>query len=276
MNKISQTVPLQYDTVFSPFSAGEFSYALGFLKDNGFTGVEIAIAYPTEVNELALSKELERNDLAVTTLSTGQIYGLKGFFLSSPDESIRRQAIQTINGHVELSAMLGYPPVTIGLIRGKLESEDIDKLYDSFRASLIECLEFAYKRNVILQLEPICRNETVLINSTSDALDFLDSLGNPGNLGILYDTYHSSIEDGDMISAIKKAAGKITNVHFSDSNRGLPGEGSIDFRKVYETLKNTGYKGAIALETLSIPSADYVRKNFVKSIFKFIPKENPA
>lgn len=276
MNRISQTIPLQYDTVYSPFSADEFSHALNFLKDNGFSGVEIAIAFPSDVNVLALSKELEKNDLAVTTLSTGQIYGLKGFFLSSADESIRRQAIKTVKGHVELSAMLGYPPVTIGLIRGKLEKEDVGILKDNLRSSLVECLEFADKRNVILQIEPMCRRETVLVNNTHDALSFLDSLGNPGNLGILFDTYHSNIEDVDMISAIRAAAGKITNVHFSDSNRGLPGQGTIDFGIVYETLKSIGYKGAIALETQCIPSAEYVRENFAKSIFRIIPKDIPT
>ena len=276
MNRISQTVPLQYDTVYSPFKASEFSYALKFLKDNGFTGVEIAVAYPSDVDPLMLSKELEKIDLPVTTLSTGQIYGLKGLFLSSSEESIRHQAIKTVKEHVSLSASLGYPPVTIGLIRGKLENDEIGRLYDNFKASLLECLEFAYTRNVILQIEPICRSETVLINNTQDALKLLESLGNPDNLGILYDTYHSNIEDEDMVSAIKAAAGKITNVHFSDSNRGLPGYGAIDFISVYEALKSTGYKGAIALEAQCIPSVEYVRNNFTESIFKFIPGDMPA
>lgn len=267
MNIVSQTVPLQYDTIFSPFKASEFNYALQYIKEKGFTGVELAVAYPKEVNADELAKELNKYNLAATTLSTGQIYGLKGFFLSSPDDVIRNQAVKTIMEHIELSAMLGYPPVTIGLIRGKLEKVDRNILLNNLKESLLKCVDYACRRNVILQLEPICKSETVLINSTNDALSFLDSLGNPENMGILYDTYHSNLEDGDMVSAIKAAAGKITNVHFSDSNRGLPGYGSIDFHSIYKALMDTGYKGAIALETLCMPTVEFVKENFAASMY---------
>lgn len=270
MNIISQTIPLQFDTIFSPFKASEFSYALEYVKEKGFTGVEIAVAYPAEVNTKKLIKELEKYNLTVTTLSTGQIYGLKGLFLSSLNEDIRKQAIKTVVEHIDLSSMLGYPPVTIGLIRGKLEKSDHVILLDNLKASLLECIEYACKRNVILQLEPINKSETVLINSTHEALSFLDSLGNPENLGILYDTYHSNLEDRDMVSAIKAAAGKITNVHFCDSHRGLPGYGTIDFHSVYKALTGTGYKGAIALETLCVPTVEFVKDNFAPSIFKIV------
>jgi sugar phosphate isomerase/epimerase len=276
MNLISQTIPLQYDTVFSPFKASEFSYALEYLEKKGFTGVELAVAYPELVSTIDLIKELEKYNLVVTTLSTGQIYGLKGFFLSSQNEDIRRQAIKTVKEHIELSVKLNYPPVTIGLIRGKLEKGDPPILLNNLKASLIECVEYAYKRNVVLQLEPICKLETVLINSTYDALDLLNSLGNPENLGILYDTYHSYIEDGDMISAINAAAGKITNVHFSDSHRGLPGYGTIDFQSIYKALMHTSYKGAIVLEALCIPTVEFVKENFAASIHKIISRDMSA
>lgn len=272
MNILSQTIPLQYDTIFSPFKASEFSYALSYLEGQKFSGVELAVAYPEMVDTSKLLKELKKYNLAVTTLSTGQIYGLKGFFLSSSDDSIRLQAIKTVKEHVELSVMLGYPPVTIGLIRGKLEKDVFTILLDNLKASLMECVEYAYKRNVVLQIEPICKAETVLINSTYDALTLLNSLGNPENLGLLYDTYHSNIEDSDMISAIKAAAGKITNVHFSDSHRGLPGYGTIDFHRIYKALIDTGYKGAIVLETLCIPTVDFVKENFAASIYKIISR----
>ena len=56
MNKISQTIALQFDTPFSPFAAVEFDYALEFLAEAGFTGVEIAIARMREVDAGALQK----------------------------------------------------------------------------------------------------------------------------------------------------------------------------------------------------------------------------
>lgn len=270
MNKISQTLPYQYDTIFSPFKTSEFSYALEFLAEQGFTGVELAIAYPAQVDESKLLKQLLSNNLVATTLSTGQIYGLEGLCLSSFDEDIRNRSIQIVKEHVNLSSGLGNPCVTIGLIRGKLEKGDKSALLDNFKIALMPCVEYAYKRNVSLQIEPICKAETALINNTYEALQFLRELGDPENLGLLYDTYHSNLEDNGMINGIIAAAGRITNVHLADSHRGLPGYGSINFQKVYEAIQNTGYQGPYALETLSIPSEDFVKENCAASIMSVI------
>ncbi len=270
MNRIAQTVPYQYDTIFSPFKVNEFSYALEFLAEQGFNGVELAIAYPSQVNVSKLIKQVESNNLVVTTISTGQIYGLEGLYMSSFDEDIRNRSINIVKEHIDLSTGLGHPYVTIGLIRGKLEKGDKTELLDNFRAALMPCVEYAYKQNVVLQIEPICKAETVLINSVSEALQFMGELGNPENLGLLYDTYHSFLEDGGMLKAVAQAAGRITNVHFSDSNRGLPGSDTINFKSVYEAIQKTGYQGAYTLETLSIPSEEYVRKNFAASIKRYV------
>jgi len=270
MNRISQTIPYQYDTVFSPFKAKEFAYALEYIALQGFTGVELAVARPGQVDDSKLYRQLESFGLSATTLSTGQAYALDGLCLSSFDEGIRKRSVKLITEHVDLSACLDYPCVTVGLIRGKLEKGDKQMLLDNLKTALMQCVEHAFRRGVTLQLEPICRAETLLINTTSEALAFLNELGNPENLGILYDTYHSWHENEAMTDVIKAAAGKITNVHFADSNRGLPGSGEIKFCEVYEAIKSTGYEGAYALETLCIPSADYVKMNGAVSIMSIV------
>jgi sugar phosphate isomerase/epimerase len=118
MNKVSQTIPYQIDTGFSPFKASEFNLALDFLEERNFTGAELAIAYPAQVDAKALLKQLESHHLTATTISTGQIYGLEGLYLSSFDESVRTRAVKVIKEHVDLSVDIGLPPVTIGLVRG--------------------------------------------------------------------------------------------------------------------------------------------------------------
>lgn len=266
MNKISQTVPCQYDTGFSPFTAKEFEYALAFLAENGFTGVELAIAYPREVDAAALVKLLEANGLAATTLSTGQIYGLEGLYLSSFDADVRRRTMEIVKGHVDLSADIGFPKVTVGLLRGKMEEGDKQLLLENLKSALMPCIEYAGKKGVMLQLEPINGQETVLLNSTYEALDFIKALGNPEPLGILYDTYHSNLEDGGMLEAIAAAAGRITNVHLADSHRGLPGYGDIDFKSVYRAIQATGYEGAYALETLVIPDREFINLHCFESV----------
>ena len=97
-------------------------------------------------------------------------------------------------------------------------------------------------------------------------MEFIESLGSPENIGILYDTYHSNLEDDDMISAIRVTGKKITNVHLADSHRGLPGYGDINFALVHRTLQETGYRGAYALETLVVPDRTFINCHCYESI----------
>ena len=90
MNRISQTVPVQFDTCFSPFRAAEFPGSLACLAQTGFTGVELAVARPRDVDVPKLKDALLRANLVCTTLSTGQAYGLDGLYLSAPDPDVRR------------------------------------------------------------------------------------------------------------------------------------------------------------------------------------------
>ena len=89
-------------------------------------------------------------------------------------------------------------------------------------------------------------------------LDFLDRLDAAAHTGLLFDAYHANIEDGDVAAAVRAAAGRITNFHVADSHRGLPGDGTIDFPAVLSAALDTGYTGAFALETLCLPSREYV------------------
>ncbi len=266
MNILSQTVPIQFDTGYSPYSAAYWREAFADVAQKGLTGVELAVAYPQIVDAADVRAEAGKHNLAVTTLSTGQIYGLEGLYLTAPEGDVRRRAAEILSGHIDLSAKLGFPNVTVGLLRGKLEPGGKELLEERLAEALLPLLAYAREAGVTLQLEPINRKETALLNTTAETLTFIEKLNFPGTLGLLYDTYHSCLEDGDMAKAVRIAAGKITNVHLSDSHRGLPGEGEIDFLPVLRALRESGYRGAFALETLCVPSREHVLAHYAASI----------
>ncbi len=270
MNTLSQTVPIQYDTVFSPYAAAHWREAFADVAKNGLTGVEIAVAYPERADAADVLNEAKKNGLAITTISTGQIYGLGGLYLTSPDAEIRERAVEVVRGHIDLAAKLGFPPVTIGLLRGKLEPGAKEELEALLAHTLAPLCAYAEEKGVTLQIEAINRKETSIINSTKEVLAFIERMGNPKSLGLLFDTYHSNLEDGDTIATARLAAGKITNVHLADSHRGLPGEGTIDFPAVCRAIKEGGYTGAFALETLSVPTREHVLAHYAASIKKAI------
>lgn len=271
MNILSQTVPIQYDTAFSPYPAAAWQAAFADVARKGLTGVEIAVAYPDRVDAGAVLREAERNGLTVTTISTGQICGLEGAFLTSDDKEKRRIAMDAVYGHIRLSEKLSRPPVTIGLLRCGPGIPETQALEDRLSDCLYPLVKDAQERGVTLQIEAINRSEASLFHTTKELVGYLDRLGLP--IGLLFDTYHSFLEDGDIPTAVKRASGRITNVHLCDSHRGLPGEGEIDFPAVIRAIKDTGYGGAFALETKCVPTREHVLSHYENAVKQAVKAE---
>lgn len=266
MIKTSTTITLQHDSCFAPFRAAEFDEALKWAKECGFDGIELIIAEPKKVDIDSINKKLFRMGLEVSTIATGQSLEIEGLSLTDTSDEIRARTVKRLKEHIELSnRLIGWPNVTVGLLRGKCGANTELQL-EMLRIELEKVVLYANSRNVVINLEPINRYETKLLNSCDDVIDFLVSMGNPENVGVLYDTFHSNIEDDDMLKTIYKLKGRISHVHFADSNRRLPGEGHIDFQGVYRALQEIGYRGYVSLETLNLPDANTIKSNAKRSI----------
>lgn len=255
------SITVQYDNTFSPFPAAAWKEGFHWVKESGLDGVELIVSDPTLLSVDLIERELAQLNLGVATIATGQATALEGFSLTSHSSFERGLAVRRCCDDIDFSVALGRPNVTIGLIRGRgaAGSESFEREILKFELSKV--IDYAIKRGVTLNLEPINRYEVRLLNSVSDTADFLHEMGNPQNVGILYDTFHANIEDCGQVETIRRYYHKICHIHFADSNRRLPGEGHIDYPAIVATLREYGYEGWISLEMLSIPSQSYVQEH---------------
>ncbi len=115
---------------------------------------------------------------------------------------------------------------------------------------MIEGLKEVYAHSeaagIRLAIEPLNRFETYLINRGDQAQALADAVG--PNCGICLDLFHMNIEENDIHEAFRRAKGRIVDVHIADNNRFAPGMGTLDFPAIVETIKGTGYDGALTLE----------------------------
>lgn len=269
MIKTSATVPLQYDTGFSPFFASEFEEALCWLNSNGFDSIEICISEPEKVNIEELNRKLKNHNLEISTISTGQARILEGISLTDDSREIRDRAVERIREHIELATKIGFPKVTVGLLRGLGDIKKKEQQMGYLCEAMERCGEYAKQYGVMVMLEPINRYETLLLNSVKDTMDFINSLSNRENIGVLFDTFHSNIEDPDICGAMEYMGDKMLHVHFADSNRWLPGDGHIDFRAVYDALKKMDFNGHVSIETLNLPDRKTVQDKGYAALTRF-------
>ncbi len=122
------------------------------------------------------------------------------------------------------------------------------------RDTLCRFLEAACRKadgfGLRLGIEPCNRYETHLMNTAADAVGYVEAVGAP-NLFIHLDTYHMHIEEQDFASGFATAAPYLGYVHLSESNRGTPGRGMVNWPAAMAALTAIGYDGILTLESMN-------------------------
>lgn len=250
---VISTQPTQFAAVtFSP----DFEANVARLAELGYDGVELAVRDPAALDLPATRRVLDKYHLRVPAIGTGQAWGEEHLSFTDPDAGVRRRAIDRILSHVPLAAELDAI-IILGLIRGTVQQGvTADKAHQWLVAALREVTAAAAARRVRLVLEPINRYETNLLNNTRQTLDLITEVG-ADNLGVLYDTFHSNIEEPQMEASLRACGPRVFHVHVADSNRWAPGMGHLDFARILTTLREMDYRGWVSAEIL--PKPDIVR-----------------
>ena len=178
-------------------------------------------------------------------------------------QSEEDQISQRLKNHqlLEIAAELEISSIVV--ITGGLPSNSKNiqlKKVDAL-AELELLLPTAEKLGISLSLEPlhpmICGMRSV-ISSLRDAFEILDGLSHP-NLTIALDSYALWWDQG-LEDQIQQAGTRIRHLHVSDwlsqtkdlrLDRGMPGDGCIDNRKIRTWMEREGFKGPVEVEIFS-------------------------
>lgn len=99
-----------------------------------------------------------------------------------------------------------------------------------------------------LGIEPCNRYETHLMNTGKDGAWFIEQAG-ADNVFVHLDTYHMNIEEVSMTRGFADAGRHLGYVHLSESNRGVPGRGTVNWADVFGGLRAAGFSGAMTVES---------------------------
>ncbi|SCF08325.1 sugar phosphate isomerase/epimerase family protein [Micromonospora saelicesensis] len=121
--------------------------------------------------------------------------------------------------------------------------------YADFRRALAPVAEQAGEVGVSIGVEALNRYETSVVNTIEQTVELIDGL--PPNVGIMIDTYHMNIEEADPYAALALAGRHIKHVQVSGTNRGAPGADHFDWPRFFTVLRETGYQGAICIESFT-------------------------
>jgi D-psicose/D-tagatose/L-ribulose 3-epimerase len=123
-----------------------------------------------------------------------------------------------------------------------------DGEYANIAKALTPVARRAGELGITIGLEPCNRYETHLVNTAAQALTLMDRIGEP-NLTIHLDTYHMNIEEKGLASGLRAAGRRTSYIHLSESDRGVPGTGTVDWESTMATLAEIGFEGDLVMES---------------------------
>ena len=213
------------------------------LKGLGIGLLEIPLLRPEEIDTKRTRAFAERWNVELIP-SLGLPASLD--VVARPDEALAfLEPAFGVCEAVGSAALGGVTYGTIGKTSGRAPTE---QEIDGMCRFLVRAAKAATAHGLKLGIEPCNRYETHLLNTSSQALAFLELLDEP-NVTIHLDTYHMNIEEKGIGQGFRSTAKHCAYVHLSESDRGVPGTGTIDWDEIFRTLADIGFKGRLVVES---------------------------
>jgi D-psicose/D-tagatose/L-ribulose 3-epimerase len=159
-------------------------------------------------------------------------------------ERFLQRALETSHG-LGCSILCGVTYSTLGWRSGLPRTEE--ELANIAKA-LTPIARRAAEYGMTIGIEPCNRYETHLLNTAAQSLEMIDRIGEP-NVTIHLDTYHMNIEEKGIGHGIMLAGKHCRYIHLSESDRGVPGTGTIDWDETFRALAATGFDGDLVMES---------------------------
>lgn len=205
--------------------------------------IEIALLNAPAVDARHSRELLEKNKLkAVCSLGLPQ----KNWASVNPDGAIEHLKV-ALDKTAEMGC-LALSGVTYGGIGERTGVPPTQGEYDNVAKALTAAAKYAKSKGLLFGIEPVNRYENHLLNTGWQAVEMIEKVG-AENMFIHLDTYHMNIEEKGAANGILDARKYIKYIHLSESDRGTPGSGTVDWDEVYGALAAIGFKGGLAMES---------------------------
>lgn len=219
------------------------------LKATGYDGIELYMGEADVSHYTLLGNHFADLGLGVTTV-TGLAPEEN---ISSADAQVQQAGLDRLKWAIDNAQALGADNICGPLHSSFAYFTRQPPTQDERKRSaemLRKAAEYAATANIILCPEALNRFECYLYNTMADLKTLVEAVDHP-NLGAMYDTHHSNIEEKSQSDALRTIAPVLRHVHISENDRGTPGSGQVQWDDVFPTLKEIGYDGWLTIEAFS-------------------------
>ena len=219
------------------------------LKSFGYDGIEIPI-FNLDLDYAAWGKKLDDLGLERTAVTVRNVEDNP----ISADAVVRAKGVELNKRTLDCCAAAGVQTLVgpyhsaLGYFSGAGPTKDEWNLgVESMRA----VAEHAGKVKVKLGVEALNRFECYLLNAHADAARFAREVNHPA-CGIMYDTFHSNIEEKNITKTLHEIKDVLCHIHISENDRSTPGAGNVRWKKNFSAIGEIGYNGWLVIEAFGL------------------------
>jgi sugar phosphate isomerase/epimerase len=238
------------------FEGWDFADVCRAVKRIGYDGLEIApFTLAPRITDVSPARRKELKAMVEDSgLSTIGLHWLlaktEGFYLTTPDEAVRRRTGDYLVALAEATRDLGGTLMVLGspkqrdLLPGVSYDEAANYAVEIFTRIMPAVAGFG----VDLCLEPLAPSETDFLNTCDQSEALIARVGHP-NLKLHMDVKAQSAEVGRTVpELIARHASKAGHFHAQDVNLKGPGMGDVDFGPILKALVASGYDRWVSVE----------------------------
>lgn len=220
------------------------------LKKWGYDGVELPVFDLDVAKFTRLGKKLEEIGLECTAVTVCSDADNP----ISPDAAIRDAAVTRLKKVIDAVAAAGGTSLC-GPIHSALGTfSGTGPTPDEWKRALevlLKVADHAQQNKVMLACEYLNRFESYFLTSAADDARFCREANHP-YLKMMYDTFHANLEEKDLAAAMRSCWDQVVHVHISENDRSTPGEGHVDWKTTFATLKELKYDGWLMVEAFGL------------------------
>jgi D-psicose/D-tagatose/L-ribulose 3-epimerase len=234
----------------SPFTADSVEL-LGRAKAMGFDAFTIPVEEPAEIDAEVVRRAIQESGLRVHC--SGAFGPTRD--LTHDDPQFREESLTYLQDTLALCQRWGVrllvgPSYSAVGKRRHVPPEKRKVEWERAVVGLRRAGDMAADHGVTLAVEPLNRFETDLVNTAEQLVRLLADVGHPAVKGHL-DTFHMNIEEQDVCAAVEAVGRDLVYVDASESDRGAPGSGQVDWDGLARGLRQVGYAGDCVIESFT-------------------------
>jgi len=234
----------------SPFDKDAVSL-LGKAAAMGFDAFTIPVEEPELIDTAAIRSTLAEHPLRLYV--TGAYGPTRD--LTHEEPRYRQESLEYIRELLTICEQLGVttlvgPAYSAVGKRRKVTDEQRRREWELAVDGLSTAGKMAADHGVTMAIEPLNRFETDLINTAAQLKRLIGDINLP-SVRMHLDTFHMHIEEQSVYDAIVLAGDDLVYVDASESDRGTPGKGQVNWQEVARGLEDINYRGDCIIESFT-------------------------